>query len=114
VCASLKEEFGIAILEAMAVGLVVVAPNGGGPATYVDDGLTGVLTDTSLPDALAAGVGRALDLATSPGAELRDRRARAVVRERFGIDTMAASLSEVYADVASGQVGGTGAMATAP
>jgi glycosyltransferase involved in cell wall biosynthesis len=114
VCASLKEEFGIAILEAMAVGLVVVAPNGGGPATYVDDGLTGVLTDTSLPDALAAGVGRALDLATSPGAELRDRRARAVVRERFGIDTMAASLSEVYADVASGQVGGTGALATAP
>ena len=101
-CASLKEEFGIAILEAMAVGLVVVTPNGGGPATYVDDGLTGVLTDTSRPDALAAGVGRALDLATAPGAE------------RFGIDTMAASLCEVYADVASGQVGGTGAMATAP
>jgi glycosyltransferase involved in cell wall biosynthesis len=114
VCASLKEEFGIAILEAMAVGLVVVAPNGGGPATYVDDGLTGVLTDTSRPDALAAGVGRALDLATSPGAELRDRRARAVVRERFGIDTMAASLCEVYTDVASGQVGGSDAMATSP
>ena len=37
-----------------------------------------------------------------------------MVRERFGIDTMAASLCEVYADAASGQVGGTGAMATAP
>ena len=47
VCASLKEEFGIAILEAMTVGLVVVAPDGGGPATYVDEGVTGILTDTA-------------------------------------------------------------------
>ena len=58
-CASLKEEFGIAILEAMAAGLVVVAPDGGGPATYVDDGVTGVLADTSSPEALAAAVARA-------------------------------------------------------
>ena len=48
------------------------------------------------------------------GAELRGRRARAVVRERFGIDTMAASLCDVYSQVASGQLGGTDAMATAP
>jgi glycosyltransferase involved in cell wall biosynthesis len=101
VCASLKEEFGIAILEAMAVGLVVVAPNGGGPATYVADGATGVLTDTSQAPTLAAGVARALDLASSPGAELRARRARSMVRERFAIDTMAASLRAVYAQVAS-------------
>ena len=69
--------------------------------------MTGVLTDTRARTALAAGVGRALDLATSPGAELRDRRARAMVRERFGIETMAAALAGVYADVASGQVGGS-------
>ena len=41
VCASVKEEFGIALLEAMATGLMVVAPDGGGPATYVQDGVTG-------------------------------------------------------------------------
>ena len=46
VCASVKEEFGIALLEAMATGLMVVAPDGGGPATYVQDGVTGVLTQT--------------------------------------------------------------------
>ena len=34
-CASIKEEFGIALLEAMATGLFVVATDGGGPATYV-------------------------------------------------------------------------------
>ena len=50
VSASLKEEFGIAILEAMATGLVVVAPWEGGPATYVDDGVTGILADTRSRD----------------------------------------------------------------
>ncbi len=102
VCASLKEEFGIAILEAMTMGLVVVAPDGGGPATYIEDGITGVLTDTSRPQALARGVARALDLVAAAGDPLRSRRSRAVVRERFGIDTMASSLGEVYARVASG------------
>ncbi len=101
VSASLKEEFGIAILEAMAAGLVVVAPRAGGPATYVDDGATGVLADTTDPDRLAAAVGRALDLAASPGADDRAAAARALVRDRFGIDTMAAALAEVYREVAA-------------
>ena len=103
VCASLKEEFGIAILEAMTMGLVVVAPNSGGPATYIEDGVTGVLTDTTDPRRLADAFGRALELASSPGEALRTRRSRAGVRERFGIDTMASSLVEVYAAVAARQ-----------
>ncbi len=114
VCASLKEEFGIAILEAMTVGLVVVAPNGGGPATYVDDGVTGVLTDTSNAHALAAAIAQALDLSASSGATLRDHRSRAVVRERFGIDTMAAALVEVYGAVASRDDGEPGRVTATP
>jgi glycosyltransferase involved in cell wall biosynthesis len=114
VCASLKEEFGIAILEAMAVGLVVVAPDGGGPATYVDEMVTGILTDPAQRQGLAADVGRALDLASSPGATLRSRRSRVVVRERFGIDTMAAAVAEVYTDVAAAHVGSTGRIAATP
>ena len=57
VCASLKEEFGIALLEAMASGLVVVAPDGGGPATYVDEGVTGFLTATWHADRSRAAIG---------------------------------------------------------
>ncbi|KRE62872.1 glycosyltransferase [Nostocoides sp. Soil756] len=113
VCASLKEEFGIAILEAMTVGLVVVTPDGGGPATYVDEGVTGVLTDTTRSDELSAAVGRALDLAASPGDGLRRHRSRAVVRERFGIHTMAAAVAEVYTEVASAHRG-PGRMAATP
>ena len=98
--ASLKEEFGIAILEAMGVGLVVVAPDGGGPATYVADGRTGFLVDTASPSALVAGVQAALDLAATDDAEERAHGSRAMVRSRFGIDAMAASLVEVYRSVA--------------
>ncbi|KRF35557.1 glycosyltransferase [Terrabacter sp. Soil810] len=100
VSASLKEEFGIAILEAMAVGLVVVAPDGGGPATYVAHGETGILADTSTAAALANATHAALDLAAAPDADARMAQARDMVRTRFGIDTMAASLAAVYRQVA--------------
>jgi glycosyltransferase involved in cell wall biosynthesis len=96
VSASLKEEFGIAILEAMASGLVVVAPRVGGPATYVEHGVTGLLVDTTSQDALAEAVVTALDLAVAPGAAARAEHARTMVAERFGIGTMAASLAGIY------------------
>ena len=101
VSASLKEEFGIAILEAMATGLVVVAPGSGGPATYVTDGVTGILAETGSREMLGAAVSNALELAVAPGAEQRAAQAEAMVRERFGIETMATALAEVYHQVAS-------------
>lgn len=100
VSASLKEEFGIAILEAMSAGLVVVAPAGGGPATYVEDGLTGILVDTTSPPALADAISRALGLARDPSAVVLAEQARVSVRDRFGIGTMAQALERVYASVA--------------
>ena len=114
VSASLKEEFGIAILEAMASGLVVVAPAGGGPPTYVAEGVTGVLTDTADPEALAAAVTRALALATDAEAQARADSARDGVRERFGIDTMAAALDDVYRRVAARRRVLTGERETVP
>jgi len=99
VSASLKEEFGIAILEAMASGLVVVAPDGGGPATYVEHGVTGLLVDTTSTDVLAAAVVAALGLAAAPDAPARAQHARDTVTERFSIATMASSLANVYSEV---------------
>ena len=99
VSATLKEEFGIAIIEAMASGLVVVAPAGGGPATYVEDGLTGVLVDTTRRGCPRRRRQVALDLAVDPASHRPRRRARAVLRERFGIDAMATALDGVYRQV---------------
>lgn len=98
VCASVKEEFGLAILEAMATGLIVVAPDSGGPATYVDDGDTGFLVPTGDPAKLVEGIGRALDRAAASDAAVATR-SRDLVAARFTIQGMAATLTPVYRSV---------------
>jgi glycosyltransferase involved in cell wall biosynthesis len=99
VCASLKEEFGLAILEAMATGLTVVAPDSGGPATYVTEGDTGFLAETADPDKLVQAVTRALAHAAT-GDAAPARRARDLVAARFTIQGMATMLAPVYGTVA--------------
>jgi glycosyltransferase involved in cell wall biosynthesis len=93
VSGSRKEEFGLAIVEAMAAGLPVVAPLEGGPASYVEPGRTGELVDTSDPRAIAAGLRQTLALAA-------DRRTakltREAVEDRYTIDRMARTLAAVY------------------
>jgi glycosyltransferase involved in cell wall biosynthesis len=92
-CGSLKEEFGLAIVEAMAAGLPVVAPHAGGPATYVHPGVDGVLTDTSDPTAIAAAACHALDLSAVPGTA---DRTRAKIDTRYTLQRMARDLTAVY------------------
>ena len=95
-CTSQKEEFGVALLEAMATGLAVVAPNAGGPATYVDEGLTGSLADTSSIEDVKAALRRAT---AARADEPRARRTSNLVRSRYTIKAMAASLATVYTDI---------------
>ncbi|MFM9876888.1 MAG: glycosyltransferase, partial [Rhodoglobus sp.] len=99
VCGSLKEEFGIALLEAMASGLMVVAPNGGGPATYVEQGVTGYLTSTWHVGKLAEAMTEALDAASAETTDARAELSRRTVAESFTIQAMAGSLADVYAMV---------------
>lgn len=99
VCGSVKEEFGIALLEAMASGLLLVAPNGGGPATYVTQGVTGFLTTTWDPQLLAVAMDSALDLAGAERGESRAAESRSMVERSFTIQAMASSLADVYAGV---------------
>ena len=100
VCSSLKEEFGLALLEALASGLVVVGPAAGGPATYIDDGVTGVLVDTRRPDEVARAMRAAFGLATAPGQAERINRALERVSADFTVQAMADRLSAIYAGAA--------------
>ncbi len=88
---ALKEEFGLAVLEALVCGLVVVAPRTGGPSTYVTDGDTGVLVAPQ--DDLGTAVRSAFRLTDKAG---RADRARRMVESRYSVDTMAGQLVELY------------------
>lgn len=88
---ALKEEFGLALIEALAAGLVVIAPSTGGPPTYVRHGDTGVLVDPGAD--LAAGILRGIDLVQCPE---RVKRAQTMVEERYSIEAMATQLVSVY------------------
>ncbi len=86
-----KEEFGLALLEALASGLPVVAPAAGGPATYVDDGVTGVLVP---PDGdLAAALHRAQRLDRLSG------RGRRRVEALYTVQAMTDALLRAYTAV---------------
>ncbi len=98
VCASDKEEFGLAIVEALAAGAPVVVPRRGGPQTFVVDNDTGVVCDTSSVTALRAGIRRCRALGATAG---RADRARNMVRSTLSIETMASALGSVYRDVAA-------------
>jgi glycosyltransferase involved in cell wall biosynthesis len=96
VSGSLKEEFGLAIVEALAAGLTVVAPATGGPATYVADGDTGVLVAADQP--LGPAILRAVDLVDRPQ---RAERARATIEAHHTVESMAERLVELYRRIAT-------------
>ena len=77
----------------MAAGLPVVAPQTGGPATYVEHGVTGALVDTTDPEAIAAGIHEVLRLAKDAAT---GQRTRSVVDARFTLSRMARTLAAVY------------------
>ncbi len=90
-----KEEFGLAVIEALAAGLVVVAPSTGGPPTYIDDGDIGVLVDPNAD--LGDAITRAITLVDRPG---RACRARRMIEQWYSVETMAERLVELYLPLA--------------
>ena len=97
VSASRSESFGIAIVEAMASGVPVVATMTPGAREIIDAENTGKLVPIGDAEALAKAIGELLD-----DPKTRARLATAAlqsVRERFSLDRMVASTEQVYLDV---------------
>jgi glycosyltransferase involved in cell wall biosynthesis len=87
------EPFGVAVIEAMAAGVPVVAPAAAGPAEIIEDGVTGLLYPPRDARAAARQVLRLLD-----DRELAERlaaAARTAVRERFDDRVQADRLREL-------------------
>lgn len=92
------ETFGVAVLEAMAVGLPVVAPAVGGLNELVVSGETGELVPADPSDGVAPALARAIESVTAdPERAARLGRAGwSRARDAFGPDRMATSVTEVY------------------
>jgi glycosyltransferase involved in cell wall biosynthesis len=85
--ASDNEPFGIVLLEAMAAGVPVVAVAKGGPADIVEPGVTGMLSASREPQALAAAIEAVIvdpERRAAMGAEGRRR-----CEERYSAKAMA-------------------------
>jgi glycosyltransferase involved in cell wall biosynthesis len=96
---SVREQFGLVLIEAMACGLPVVAVDAHGPAGIVEPGRTGWLVP---PDDQAA-LAEALVEAVNHPAE-RARRGIAAwhaARARYSLAGVASAVADVYQDLAS-------------
>jgi glycosyltransferase involved in cell wall biosynthesis len=79
--ASVHEQFGQVLVEAMACGLPAIAVDRGGPSVIVDDPRTGWLVPPDDPAALADAMVEAVD--DAPGRRGRGARARDEVTDRY-------------------------------
>ncbi|MBI4734102.1 MAG: glycosyltransferase family 4 protein, partial [Rubrobacteridae bacterium] len=91
---STHEPFGIAILEALAMGIPVVATKAGGIPEIITDNHNGLLAKPNDEYSLAACIKKLIEDETLR-CRLTENGRRHVV-DNFSIDTMTAKISEVY------------------
>jgi glycosyltransferase involved in cell wall biosynthesis len=100
VSAARSEPFGLAIVEAMAAGLPIVASASEGALEIIEDGVSGRLAPVGDPEALAQAIN---DLLDDPHECSRlGNYALLAARERFSLARMASDTEGVYREVLAG------------
>ncbi len=107
VCSSLKEEFGISILEAMSEGFLIFAPERGGVSSYLKHGENGFLIDTHSVASMKEGLEKILLSKNFSHQKLFRiaEKGKTFAKETFSIDRMAAELTDFYRDLEKGGQG---------
>lgn len=94
---SLSESFGLAMVQAMSVGLPVIATNTGGIPEVITEGKTGFLVKTKDPNALSDAI---LELLRHPSlAKKMGEMAQKDAKLRFDIKDMITELEQTYENV---------------
>ena len=97
--ASVREQFGLVLIEAMACGLPAIAVDRGGPASIVDDPETGWLVEPDDVDGLARAIVTAVTDAEERRA--RGRRAREEAVGHYSWSHLGEELAEIVRNVRS-------------
>ena len=104
VCSSVKEEFGISILEAMSEGFLAFAPIRGGVKTYLVNGVNGFLVDTASDSTLKHDMEHVLYHAQLHPADYKkiQRAGKRTVLDQFSIEEIAKHFLELYLELSVG------------
>jgi glycosyltransferase involved in cell wall biosynthesis len=100
VSASQSEAFGLSVVEAMAVGVPVVATATDGAREIITDDTTGVLVPLRDSHELAAAISRVLQ--NREDRQRMSANARRVATERYSLDRMVSQTEAVYHDALLG------------
>ncbi|UCB45367.1 MAG: glycosyltransferase [Spirochaetota bacterium] len=97
-CSSIKEEFGISILEAMSVGFLVIAPLNGGVSSYIKNRDNGYLIETHSAEAIKLGMESVLLSENISPEHLKviAGKGKTLVKEVFDIEEVAKIFSKFY------------------
>jgi glycosyltransferase involved in cell wall biosynthesis len=100
-CSSIKEEFGISILEAMAEGFLAIAPINGGTSSYIRDRKNGYLIETHSANAIKFGMESALLSENTSSEQLKviAGKGKTLVQEVFDIEEVAKIFSRFYSSL---------------
>ncbi len=97
-CSSKKEEFGIAILEALSQELLVLAPEKGGVKSYLTTNVNGFLIDTSSWQSIAAATEEIINSLSHKKTtfEQIQKAGEKTVKDHFSLATIAADFLTLY------------------